>query len=68
MIGIGKKDFRAQFFERALRQALNGSRRPHRHKKRRLDGPMGRRQSPAPRPSGISVRNLERKIHAAKVA
>src|SRR6266851_3561985 len=68
MIGIRENDFRAQFFQRALRQSLDGRRRPHRHEKWSLDSPMRRSQSPPSRPSRISFAYLKRKTHTASLS
>src|SRR2546425_588304 len=49
MIGVGENDFRAKFFERLLRERLDGSLRADRQKKRSLHDAVRRGEATAAR-------------------
>ncbi len=68
MIRIREDDFRAQFFERFIAQALYGGLRAHGQKKGSLDGAVGRGQAAAAGAGRIGLRNFEGKIHPPSLA
>jgi len=55
MIGVGEEDFRAQLFERFLRECFDGSLRADGKKKWRFHCAVGRGEAAAPRSSGIGL-------------
>src|ERR1700681_4530141 len=63
MIGICENDFRAEFFERFLRQGFDGSLRSHGHEERSLDGAVGRGQAAAAAARRVGLRYFIGKIH-----
>src|ERR1700682_4919974 len=68
MMGVGEDDFSAQFFERALRQALDRRRRAHRHEKRLPPRAVWRRQLSTTRTRRIGLGYLKRKAHRPSVS
>jgi len=69
MIGIREDDRSAEFFQRLLRQRLNGRRGADRHKRRRLNHSMWSAQLPAPRRRRrIRLLYRKRKAHALSVS
>src|SRR5437762_6094578 len=63
MIGIREDDFRAEFFERFIAQALYGSLRAHREKEWSFDRAMRSAQASAARAGRIGLRHLKGEIH-----
>ncbi len=63
MIGIREDNFRAEFLERLIAQALYGGLRANGQEKRSFDGAVGRGQASAARAGRIGLRDFERKIH-----
>lgn len=68
MIRVGENDFRAQLFERLLREGFDGSLRANGQKKRRLHYAVGRGQAPTARARRVGFQNFKRKRHAASVS
>jgi hypothetical protein len=68
MIGVGEDDFRAELFERFLRQGFDGSLRAHGHEEGSLDRAMRRGQAAAPRAGGVGLRYFKGKLHSGSVS
>src|SRR3989442_12637709 len=65
VVSVGQQDLRSDLFELLLRYALHRAGGADGHEGRRLDGPVGRLQSPDPRPSGrVARQNLKSKWSA----
>lgn len=68
MIGVGEKDFGAEFFKGFLREGFDGSLRPDRQEKRSLNDAMRRDQAAAARASGVGFQDFKRKTHPPSVS
>src|ERR1700688_2350343 len=68
MIGVGKDDGRAQFFERFMGQSLYGGGGPHRHECRRFDLSVRGGQASAAGACRIGLSHFKRKIHLGSLA
>lgn len=63
MIGVGKDDFRAEFFERFLGKSFNGGLRTDRHEEGSFNRAVRRGQAAAARAGRIGLGNFKRKMH-----
>lgn len=63
MIGVGEDDARAELLERVLRQSFDGGGSADRHKRRRFEYAVRRREFSSARTSRVGLGNLEREAH-----
>src|SRR5271169_423779 len=63
MIGVGKNDFCAEFFEGFLREAFDGGLRAHGHEEGSLDGAVRRGEAATARAGGIGLCYFKGEIH-----
>ena len=68
VIGVSEKNLHAELFEVLLRLALHRCRRAHRHKRRRFDHAVRRREAPEARAGRIGRENFKLKWHRRSVS